>query len=315
MKNFSVMIVNNKLNNCIFGTDASKCSTYITESFKYIICDKHLEEIYGLEVVPHYKTNEMYRQTFGPFLQPAYKTSFKPNTVIIPDRQFFDKSFDTLAKTVDDYRYVISNALQMYIQNMVNDSKNSSDPNSRRLHYELIRHMSEPDPTKITQIKVNNNDMLKALKDRLHRLRNIVDDPIYKKIYENIALLDSSILTDKTKENSANSTVSEENFSAFYEFFMSNVLHTFCEIQATNPVMYAFTIPPNITYKKGVGFVALTEISNGDYLVLLSQETGTSHLYSRKVYGEQYPTKDIGHKTKMADGNHIHHTVFSNCNY
>lgn len=310
------MIANNKINNCIFGTDATKCSTYSAESFKYIICSKHLEEIYGLEVVPFHKSNEMYRQTIGPFLQPAYKTSFKPNTVIIPDRQFFDKSFDTFAKTLEDYRYVISNALLMHIQNMVNESKHSSDPNSRRLHYELIRHMSEPDPTKITEIKVNNNDMLKALKDRLHRLRNIVDDPIYKRIYENIGLLDSSVLNEqKNASAAADLKLLEENLSAFYQFFITNVLHSFHESQATDPVMYAATIPPNMIYKKGVGFVALTEISNGDYLVLLSQETGTSHLYNSKVYEEQYPTKDIGHKTKMADGNHIHHTVFSNCNY
>lgn len=306
------MIINSKANNCIFGTDATKCSSYSAESFKYIICTKHLEEIYGLEVVPCHKSNETYRQTIGPFLQPAYKTSFKPNTVIIPDQTFFDKSFDTLEKVADDYQYTINNTLLMHIQNLVNESKHSSDPNNIRLHYQLIRHMSVSDPTQIKDIKVNNGDMLKALKDRLHRLRNIVDDPVYKKLYEKIDLVDNGVLTVSGIQQTE-SNVSE--FSAFYQFFMTNILHSFHQTQATDPIMYAATIPANMMYKKGIGFVALMEISNGDYLVSLSQETGTSHLYKSKVYEEQFPTKDITHKIKMADGNHIHHTVFSNCNY
>lgn len=308
------MIINNKTNNCIFGTDVTKCSSYSAESFKYIICTKHLEEIYGLEVVPFHKSNETYRQTIGPFLQPAYKTSFKPNTVIIPDQTFFDKSFDTLEKVADDYKYTINNALLMHIQNLVSESKHSSDPNSMRLHYHLIRHMSEPDPTQIKDIKVNNSDLLKTLKDRLHRLRNIVDDPVYKKIYENIDLLENGVITEQKDIAEGNET-KVAAFSAFYQFFMTNILHSFHETRATDPIMYAATIPANMTYKKGIGFVALMEISNGDYLVSLSQETGTSHLYKSKVYEEQFPTRDISHKTKMADGNHIHHTVFSNCNY
>lgn len=303
------MINNNKTNNCIFGTDATKCSGYRAESFKYIICDKHLEEIYGLEVVPFHKSNETYRQTIGPFLQPAYKTSFKPQTVIIPDKEFFDKTFDTYEKVSEDYKYNISNALTKHIQYMVTDSKNLSDTNSRRLHYELIRHMSVVDLSTIS-VKVPNNHMLTKLKDQLSRLRNIVDDKIYSNLYERIGLLDINSFTTEIKEKNNN-----DRYSAFYEFFMTNILHSFHECNATHPTMYSATISPNLIYKKGVGFVALTEISNGDYFVLLSHETGTSHLYNSKVYEEQFPTREIGNKIKMADGNHIHQSLFSNCNY
>lgn len=302
-------MINNKTNNCIFGTDATKCSGYSAESFKYIICSKHLEEIYGLEVVPFHKSNETYRQTIGPFLQPAYKTSFKPYTVIIPDKDFFDKTFDTYEKVSDDYKYNISNALSKHIQYMVTDSRNTSDTNSRRLHYELIRHMSVSDFSSIS-VKVPNSQMLTKLKDQLSRLRNIVDDKIYSNIYDKIGFLD----TDSTT-NHMNRVDYKDKFSAFHEFFITNVLHSFHECDATDPNMYAATIPPNLMYKKGIGFVALTEISNGDYLVLLSHETGTSHLYNSKVYEEQFPTKEIGSKIKMADGNHIHQSLFSNCHY
>ena len=302
-----------KSNYCPFGNDISKCSGYSTDAFKNIICAEHLEKIYGLTIVPHIRTNEMFRYTVGPFLMPAYKTSFQPNTVIFPDSDFFDLTFDTSnTQSNHDYKYKLNRNIMTHIYEIVKTKNLSSQEMiQNRIHTQIIRNVSVPDPQAVTSFQVKDNSTLTTVQNMLTNLKHTINNHVYKPLYDKIDLLDSNVMAADGTQPKA----SDKDLSAFSKFMMVNMLHAFHSCDKTDPKMYAATILPNVQYKKGIGFVTLSEIANGDYLVLLSHEMGTPHLYHTKVYEEQFQTRELGSKTMMGETVHIHNSILANCSY
>ena len=301
-----------KSNYCTFGNDVSKCTGYSTDAFKNIICSKHLEDIYGLMVTPRIRTNETSREIVGPYLMPAYKTSFKPNTVIFPDKLFFDKTFNTMEmKMPHEYKYSMSRNLTKHIESIIFRGKNtnSNETNLNRMHVQIIRNASVPDPLDVDTYKINDKNTLTAVQTRLANLKHTVENHVYSNLYEKVDTLDSNVL----KDDPDGANEEKPTLSAFHKFVTLNMLHSFHSCDQTEPNMYAATIPPNIQYRENIGFVTLTEISNGDFLVLLGHETGTQHLYHTKVFVEHFPTKELGNKIHMGETINMHDSILSNC--
>lgn len=257
--------------NCIFSLDQAKCSfNNSVPSFQGIICQQHLVEIYG--VVPEYETFEPENKTFtvGPYLQVVSNSTIAKNTVVFPTADYMNKIFrsDVHTLTEQEMNYRMNPNIESYVKKML-DSKNMTSYN-KRLHYELIRHLSKKASEDVSINSTNStcDDSYASFKNDLRTRINELNITIGE--------------TSNAKNHFASFKVYPEvELSPFYRFIASNCLFDYHKLPINNSV--PDIVSANLYYDQAIGFIAMEDLYGGCKLVIMGEETGKLSLYRQKV--------------------------------
>lgn len=252
-------------NNCIFETNLERCVPHDSQSFRRIICKRHLEEVFGLEAYYHDIENETRSVRVGPYLRPVKNWSFKANEVLLPLRDTVDKNYhgELSGDQYLDNRYLINNKLAHFLHEKCDPELRRSD--SRYL-YEVIRNMGAPNATDI-----NLGSNVKEHDDAFQTTKVYVQD--------RYSAINNAILSSKNGKMVAQFKVTDDTLSPFYQFLMTN-MHI--DSHVFNASLLPDLLQPNVSYVSGVGFVATKRINHPLPLVLEGSHNGTNYYYNVK---------------------------------
>lgn len=256
--------------NCIFSLDSAKCSfNSSVPSFEGIICQPHLREIYG--VVPGYITFEPENQTLtiGPYLRVASNTTIEKNTVVFPTADYINKIYrsDVHSMNQDEMNYKLNRNIHFYIMKIL-DNKNMT-PYNKRLHYELIRNLSNDENANVSMSSTNGTceDSHVSFKNDLRTRLNEL----------NITINETSNAQNMFKSFNVHPNIS---LSPFYKFLATNCMFDYHKLPNE-------TVPDslcaNLVYVNGVGFATTEDLYGGCDLVIMGDETGKLSVYQHKV--------------------------------
>lgn len=266
--------------NCNFKCDGVICATNTTTSFKHVICNTHLSEVYGFKQWIFKSQVETNTGFGGPYLMPDDFMSFKPNTVVLPTKQFLD-SFLMPEKfgNSDSYQYQLNPRMQTYYNNLnMNRMKFQKNTKSARYHFELIRNLGEKDSKNISTI--NDHDLAqvelkKHLQDRITKMNHWIESEPY---YQNFKSIQIMTINDPTK------LIPLTDFSPFYGFLIFNTFidkHFLPGLDKAPLMLYA-----NLAYKENVGFVTINEVVNNVPFVTLGEMKASYAYYQHKTHLE-----------------------------
>lgn len=269
------------LSNCIFACDGVTCSAETVYSFKNIICNAHLKEVYGLKQWIFKSETESGTEFCGPYLIPDNFLSFKPNTVVFPTKDFLDAFLmPEKYNKPDTFQYELNPRMKVYYNNLnMQRMKFAKNPKTMRYHFELIRNLPVKDAKDIKNI--NDHDMAhidlkKHLQDRITSMNHWIESEPYYKNFEKMQVL---------KINQPEMALPLDQLSPFYGFLLFNTIFDkhYLPIHAdTAPLMcYA-----NLAYKDKVGFVTINEIKNNVPLVTLGTMKASVAYYQQKTHVE-----------------------------
>ena len=262
---------------CIFKHAREECRSKKHSYIRYLICEKHLREIYGLEITWKYIETPTEMIYVGFNLSVAPNTYFKENDVIIPVRSFFDDTYrkefsaaPAATKTDFNKQFRMNPHLHEYIlRKMKNGQLDSHD----RYTYEMIRNLSEPMPN------VNSNPLKGCEEDPTHTayLRSkmtIAETYIMGNV---LATTYQTIKYYTTRNNDVGEIKQKDlpTISLLFHFLLSRAeysVHTITnreqDLKETNRLV------PNAMFIENVGLVAMRQISNPSTIVVFGQVTG-----------------------------------------
>ncbi|GIY64794.1 uncharacterized protein CEXT_420541 [Caerostris extrusa] len=233
-----------------------------------LMCDKHLEEVYGL-VLQHksfeFETNY---QIVGGFLKPTEGVFFKTNTVIIPTRKFFDVTFrpEEVSNTHHYEMYTMNPRILEFWQRALNRHDKQVED---RYKLETARNLSES-PKNVNLGPHEGQDKLSKNALTLITSKLTISEA---QIEKQIKHLDKFTLFMIDKEI----TLADSGLSTNMQFFYSNCHfseHKYAEGIALDYLMF------NAIYVKDVGLVAVEDISHPSPIVITGSSTGTPMFYN-----------------------------------
>ncbi len=129
---------------CIFNTKSAECRYTNRHNVKMLACGKDLDTMLGLDFFHTIHETEMSHVHIGGFLKPSKGVTFKRNTVIIPERYFFDVTYrpEDLSDqpTLDHLEYSMNPRVSEFVSTEMGTTKS----HDARLKYEILRNLSKP---------------------------------------------------------------------------------------------------------------------------------------------------------------------------
>lgn len=287
------------LSNCIFACEGVKCSNMSDNlfSFKNIICNYHLKTIFGLKIWIFRSETETQTGLSGPFFIPDEHFSFKPFTVLFPERDFLDSLLmpENNSDSNANYMYELNPRIKTYLTNLSMQKLNFRDKKTYRYHYELIRNLSIKDCNNlnlIDQQDTSHTDLKTHIQDRISALNHWIKNEPYYKLFDKLSVLSISDPADNLKGSSGVQleTVGQSNdltkFSPFYGFLFYNCLFDKNYMPLPDATASPLVCYGNLTYKQGIGIVAINHIVNPIPLVLTGRVTNAAGYYQMKTHLE-----------------------------
>lgn len=294
-------------NICLFHHAKEPCGGKKPSHIQYLICDKHLKEIYGLHITwsPIETPTEMIYVGFN--LSVYLNSFFRENDVIIPVRLFYDKIFRPthVTPTEFDKKFRINQTLYKYIHGkMRNGVLDSND----RYTYEMIRNLSEKNeavnvnPTKNCE---HDPQAISFLTSKMTVSDTYIKNYILPSTYKNISVYGIDDQPNGTDLDNI------ETLSLGFRYLLSK--GEYCVHIAsddTDKVSETQRLRPNAIFVEGVGLVATRNISFPDTIVIAGimrgfaqQAYDTDNLYSEMCIVEPkeivQPTKLLPQQNKM----------------
>lgn len=287
---------------CLFGPSSAKCVGPNREHLSMLICKKHLLNFYGLEMHLHEEDNATVAGFVGGFLRPVKNVAYFPrNTVIIPTKQFFDRTmrpehFEIAHETIDYRKYQMNPIIMEYIR------KYGMTPNKSvelRLGIEMYRNMM-----------TDNVDTGPKQESYLHNLTALIRA---KKSVSESYIHDQSIF--KTLQNNAlyvgNNLVPVNNATLALSISMQYLLYNclFSEAEITNNSgKFIDYLHHNCEFIPEVGLVATEYINWPHPLVMYGKSSGSQIFYNaiislikKDVVTKKYKLNEIPEQYALTD--------------
>jgi hypothetical protein len=261
---------------CLFKHPREECRSKKHSYIRYLICEKHLREIYGLEITWKYIETPTEMIYVGFNLSVAPNTYFKANDVIIPVRSFFDVTYrkefavnPSVPKTDFMKKFRMNPHLHEYIlRKMKNGQLDSHD----RYTYEMIRNLSEPMPN------VNSNPLKGCEEDPSHTayLRSKMTISETYIMGNVLATTYQTINYYTTRENGVGEHKQTEMnaISLLFHFLLSRAEYSVHTIIKDENFKETNRMVPNAMFIEEIGLVAMRPISNPSTIVVFGQVTG-----------------------------------------
>lgn len=277
---------------CIFKSTQAECTGPRRTNLSMVACKTHLKDHFGLEMGHHEDDHPTNVAWVGGFLRPVKNISyFKRNTVILPTKEFFDRTqrpeeYDDLK--ADFRKYQMNPIIIDYIRDYGLHAGKSFD---RRFVIEMYRNFMcdnknvDPGPKQKTQMQ----DLTAVLRSRISMSEsNIQDQSIFNH------LKDFSIYVGGQLKR-----ITDLNLSIIMMYILTNFLYS--EMQIT-PDEEEFTdlLPYNCEYVDNIGVVATELINHPHFLVINGVGKGSPVFYNsivslvkKEVVRKKYTLKDV----------------------
>lgn len=288
---------------CIFSCGNKRCINDSTETFKDVICPHHLSQVFGLKIAIDKFETESYDHLVGPYLIVDESFSFKPHTVVFPERDYIDQFMNlTEQEQPDSYKYKLNPRMSHYLSTLQTDT----EINEARYQLEILRNLffvvdndavtnynfsSQINLAKQTE---SSHKLLKVeLETRFQQLNSIVRIEDYNKSFEKITVFSMN----------ENGKIPLKNFTPFMSFMIFNCVIDEHKLPVTDKDAAGLMCFLNLVYVKGVGFVTTQEILHPSHLVVAGKTIGNNSYYQLKV--RSYPKRVIQntnvYKRSLAD--------------
>jgi len=264
---------------CLFKHPREECRSKKHSYIRYIICEKHLREIYGLEITFKYIETPTEMVYLGFNLSVAPNTYFKENDVIIPIRDFIDvtyrkefhESSASVAKNDFDKKFRMNPHLHKYI---LSKMKNAQLDIHDRYTYEMIRnlssHVEAVNTNPIPGCEVDPNQKA-YIRSKLTISETFIKENVLKTTYKT-----NRYYTDKTTDNPIELNSEDmKDTSLIFSVLLSRAefgIHSITN--ETNSITETNRLVPNAMFFPNIGLVAMQKISNPSTIVVFGHSTG-----------------------------------------
>lgn len=248
-----------------------------------LMCQKHLEEIYGLSKfhVQHERPTKYH--SVGGFLKPAPGVIFPRNTVIVPTQNFFDLTFrseDMKQVQADQMIYEMNPIIKEFMNNSLRNKTDANGPDKRYV-IEMIRNLANK-PKKVNLIPENlllQKNAVTLIASKLSVSESLIEKQgIFDSISANEVLI-GGVMTKPL-------AVKDGDLSVCYCYLLNNIMfqgHVLSRTYAGATTSVTDMMMFNTEFVKDVGLVATEEIANPMPLVLAGQSYGSVPYYNSVV--------------------------------
>lgn len=262
---------------CIFEHSREECRFKKHTNIRYLICEKHLRDIYGLEISWRHVETPTEIIYVGFNLSVAPNTYFKENDVIIPVRRFFDATFrkeaqDTSLKLDTDKKYRMNPHLYAYI---LKKMKLGQLDLHDRYTYEMIRNLSQPiDSVDSNPIKHCENDPNHKvyLRQKMIISETFITENVLNTTFKTITYYDATADANVVEHEQTNL----KDISTLFHYYLSKAEFSVHMIADHKDGNFTETnrLVPNAMFVKNIGLVATRPISNPSTIVVFGKVKG-----------------------------------------
>lgn len=277
---------------CVFNpVKGGTCKSLKRTSLSMLMCQKHLRDYFGLEMGYHQEDLPSMVALVGGYLQPVKNMAhFKRMTVIIPTKNFFDRTFRSeYFESEPKYREYQMNPI--IIENVNKYGINAGKSLENRLVIEIYRNLmhlkSDPVPNQETHL----HDLLSAVRVNKKNSESYIEDQsIYKTLKDNyINIEDVPVPINDPKLE----------FSLSIQYMLYNC--TFSELQIDHAgERFSDYVTYNCEFVEDIGLVATEMINWPHPLIVNGYRIGSQTFYNSKVtlvkkeiVQKNYTLKDI----------------------
>ena len=249
------------MTNCIFESNLGRCTKHVLPSFRGIICEKHLQDVFGLTVNVKEIHPPDVDTRIGPFLNVVRGQVFEANTVLIPTRKFIDeqlaltKSDATIDTESPEYMESNKYTLNPRLENFIRRLMSSPAHDSAMFLTEVARNMLQGDVTNMNMV-LESDDVKSNVKTKVQTHLNSIQSYIRNQDYYVFCV--ENIIPRVSGTN--------VKFSPFERFMMFNMLTDETKIFSDHHLPE--TLQPNLQYEPDKGFVVTRKICGCIDLVL-----------------------------------------------
>ncbi|GFW80581.1 uncharacterized protein TNCV_1516331 [Trichonephila clavipes] len=246
---------------CVFNTGKGDCSGKRNKNLTNLICEKHLNQNFGLEIFVSFVETATAIYFVGWTLKPVPGMYFKANDIILPVQLIYDKAYrpSQVARTEADLKYRINPRTDEFMKRALRDGRFSK---SDRIMYELIRNLSEPSE------KINNNPTKECENDpkaiAYIRSKIAISETFIEKLSVPNRINSINLAMNKTERN-----INDLGLSQSYKYMMSRFEYS--NHLVTDSDEESMELPRllyNAVFIKDVGLVAVSDISDPDVIVV-----------------------------------------------
>lgn len=277
---------------CLFNARGADCRAPKRTNLSMVMCQKHLKDLYGLEMGYHQDDHPTNVAWVGPFLRPVKNSAyFKRYTVIFPTKQFFDRTQrpEEFNDRNSNYRkYQMNPFILDYIRKYgLNPGKSVEN----RLVIEMYRNLNSLD--KDVDPGPKHETLFPNLISLVRSKKSISESHIRDQaIFE--CLKDVSIYTPKGPKS-----LPDTDLSITMQYILFNC--QFSEIKVTfDTDNFADYLPYNCEFVDGIGLVATELINYPHPLIVNGVGSGSQIFYNafvsmvqKEVLHKNYSLKDI----------------------
>lgn len=289
---------------CIFSCSGKDCKNDSTETFKKIICPKHLSQVFGLKVNVTTFCSPYEMTLVGPYLIVDDYLQFNAKTVIFPERDYIDQKFLVSTSNTDYYDFILNPRMEEYINNLIQNKTNMSK-HEIRYQLEIIRNLFSSDGNiKLAkESEPSHQQMHTTVSTRIHEMNQIIKKDINEDLIKKLQYLSTN--------NEQFKSVCD--LTPFMQFILFNCLFDNHKLPQSNTGI-GLTLYANLVYKPTIGFITTTTITHPSHLVLCGSVTGDNAYYQSKItkrYNEYKTPKNIDMKD-LADNRRISNVISTN---
>lgn len=262
---------------CVFNSSRGECRGPNRYNVGMLMCQKHLEMIYGLCKMQVQHERPTKYLSVGGFLRPSPGVIFSRNTVIVPTQKFFDITFrpEDLQSTGDTEQYQMNPIIVEFMNNSLIHKMDHNGADKRYM-IEVIRNLANK-PKDVNLIPENKNLMKNAVTLITTKL-NFSESLIEKQsIYDH--MLKNEILVKGTFKKWKDS-----GLSTCFCYLLNNIMyqsHVLSKPTDANTVTDVMMF--NTEFVNDVGLVATEEIANPMPLIVAGQSFGNVPYYNSIV--------------------------------
>lgn len=291
---------NTETTTCLFNpTKGGVCRSPKRTSLSMLMCQKHLRDYFGLQMAYHQEDLPTIVAIVGGFLQPVKNFShFKRMTVIIPTKNFFDRTFRS-EYFVNDPKYREYQMNPDIIDNVNKYGLTAGKSLENRIAIEMYRNLmhlkSDPGPNQESHF----HELLSSVRVNKANSQSYIEDQsiykILKDVYINIDDLPNQI------------NHPDFGLSLCIQYMLFNCIFSELQIDHQNE-RFADYLTYNCEFVKDVGLVATEMINWPHPLIINGYSIGSQTFFNSKVtllkkeiIQKNYTLKDIPPQYAVTD--------------
>lgn len=257
---------------CLFSTGTENCVGKKNTHLNNLICAKHLKQYYGLEIYADYTDRPTYWAYAGWVLRPAPGVHFKPNDVIIPVREFIDKTYrpESNKKLNSEKIYSMNPVFDAFMRSAADTTKMCKND---RFTYEILRNLSQ----NIEDVDLNSiqNCEKNPKSTSLIRSKIAVSETFIQQHSVMSYLNGISLYTTKEATDHLIHLKDMDNLSLCYKYFLSKAEYSsHIVMDVENVVLELNRINFNAMFFENIGLVATKHIDHPHTIVAFGTSRG-----------------------------------------